>query len=203
MNNSFEIRLVRDSDYAGMLAVYAPSVINTSITFDYEVPSLQEFTERINKISTHYPCLVCETGGVVVGYAYGSMHRFKTAYQWSTESTIYVDEKFHGLGVARVLYDALLSVLELQGFINVYAGVTLPNPKSEKFHLAMGFAEIAVFDKIGYKLGKWHDLKFFEMYLKEHPAQPVPPVAIGAVAGTSAFKEIITRANEVLNEVSD
>ena len=150
MNNSFEIRLVRDSDYAGMLAVYAPSVINTSITFDYEVPSLQEFTERINKISTHYPCLVCETGGVVVGYAYGSMHRFKTAYQWSTESTIYVDEKFHGLGVARVLYDALLSVLELQGFINVYAGVTLPNPKSEKFHLAMGFAEIAVFDKIGY-----------------------------------------------------
>jgi L-amino acid N-acyltransferase YncA len=200
MNNQFEIRLVEDTDFAGMLAVYAPSVINTAITFEYDVPSLDEYSERIKKIASHYPCLVCELNGEIAGYAYGSIHRVKTAYQWSVESTIYVGDRFHGKGVARVLYHALLSVLELQGFVNVYAGVTTPNPQSERFHLAMGFAEIAVFEKIGYKLGKWHDLKFFEMYLAEHSAQPVPPISIGEVCETEIFKEILDKANEVLNE---
>jgi L-amino acid N-acyltransferase YncA len=196
MKDTFNIRLVEDGDYAGMLAVYAPSVINTPITFEYEVPSLEDYTERIKKIASHYPCLVCLHNGEIAGYAYGSVHRVKIAYQWSTESTIYVADKFHGTGIARALYHSLLSVLELQGFVNVYAGVTIPNAKSERFHLAMGFAEIGVFEKIGYKLGKWHDLKFFEMYLMEHSANPVPPVSIGEVKDSKEFKEIIAKANE-------
>jgi len=201
MEASFKIRLAEDKDHAGMLAVYKPSVINTAITFEYDVPPLNEYAERIAKIASHYPCLVCETkDGEIAGYAYGSVHRLKTAYQWSAESTIYVADKFHGKGVARVLYHALLSVLELQGFVNVYAAVTAPNAKSERFHLAMGFAEIGVFEKIGFKLGKWHDLKFFEMYLTEHPANPAPPVSIGTIKHTKTFQEIISRANEALNE---
>ena len=182
-----------------MLAVYAPSVINTPITFEYEVPSLQEYSERMKKIASHYPVLVCEKDSEVAGFAYGNIHRVKIAYQWSTESTIYVADKFHGSGVAQALYHALLSVLELQGFVNVYAGVTIPNAKSEHFHLAMGFAEIGVFEKIGFKLGKWHDLKFFEMYLVEHPTSPTPPVSIGDVENMVEFQEIIAKANQALN----
>ena len=199
MNEQLKIRLVEEQDFGGMLAVYAPNVINTAITFEYEVPSLEEYTERVKKIAAHYPCLVCVQNNQVAGFAYGSVHRVKTAYQWSTESTIYVDPKFHGKGVARILYHALLSVLELQGFINVYAGVTTPNPQSEQFHLAMGFAEIAVFERIGFKLGKWHDLKFFEMYLAEHTANPVAPVSIDKVKDTKAFQDVLGKANDLLN----
>jgi L-amino acid N-acyltransferase YncA len=199
MSAPFNIRLIEDTDYAGMLAIYSPSVIHTAITFEYEVPSLEEYTERIMKIASHYPILVCTHNGEVAGYAYGSIHRVKTAYQWSAESTIYVDEKYHGSPVARTLYHALLSVLELQGFVNVYAAVTVPNAKSERFHLAMGFAEIGVFEKIGFKLGKWHDLKFFEMYLVEHPANPTPPVSTGEVKDMTEFQEIIAKANQALN----
>ena len=199
MNPQFKIKLAEETDYAGMLKVYAPNVINTAVTFEYEVPSLEEYTERIKKISSHYACLVCVQNGEVAGYAYGSVHRVKTAYQWSTESTIYVDPKYHGQGIARILYHALLSVLELQGFINVYAGVTTPNPQSEKFHLAMGFAEIAVFERIGYKLGKWHDLKFFEMYLAEHSTNPTAPVSIDKVKDSKVFQEILDNANKTLN----
>ena len=131
MDEQLKIRLVEEQDFAGMLAVYAPNVINTAITFEYDVPSLEEYSERIRKIASHYPCLVCVQNNQVAGFAYGSIHRVKTAYQWSTESTIYVDPKFHGKGVARILYHALLSVLELQGFINVYAGVTTPMDKKK------------------------------------------------------------------------
>src|ERR1700752_1310105 len=128
----FNIRLVKEADYAGMLEVYKPNVLHTSITFEYEVPSLEEYSKRISNIITHYPCLVCEQNGVIAGFAYSGLFRVKDAYQWSTETTIYVSENFQRKGIARNLYDALLSVLELQGFVNVYAGVTIPNPASER-----------------------------------------------------------------------
>lgn len=203
MNNSFKVRLAEPSDYAAMLEIYKPYVTNTAITFEYEVPSIAEYSNRIQHVCSHYPCIVCELNGELIGFAYAGLFRVKTAYQWSAESTIYVSDKFHGKGIARVLYDALLSILELQGFVNVYGAVTIPNPKSERFHTAMGFAEIGLFEKIGFKLGKWHDLKWYEMYLVEHPANPVAPLPIAEVKSTQQFNEIITRANEVLNSVEE
>ena len=199
MDLVFNIRVAMESDYPGMLEVYKPNVLNTAITFEYEVPSLEEYAKRINNIITHYPCLVCGQNGVVAGFAYAGLFRVKDAYQWSAESTIYVSENYRGKGIARVLYEALLSVLELQGFVNVYAAVTIPNPASERLHSAAGFAEIGLFEKIGFKQGKWHDLKWYEMYLVEHPKNPVPPVSIHAVKETAVFLDIITRANESLN----
>lgn len=199
MDATFNIRLAEETDYAAMLEVYKPYVINTAITFEYEVPSLEEYSKRISSTSAHYPCLVCGlNSGGIAGFAYASLFRVKDAYRWSAESTIYVSDKFQGKGVARVLYDALLSILELQGFVNVYGAVTIPNPKSERFHIFMGFAEIGIFEKIGYKHGKWHDLKWYEMYLVEHPANPVPPVSVSKVKDTGEFHEIIDRANEGL-----
>ena len=88
MNQSFEIRLAEPADYAGMLEVYKPNVINTAITFEYEVPSLAEFAKRITSLSSHYPCFVCMVNGELAGYAYANLFRVKDAYQWSTESTL-------------------------------------------------------------------------------------------------------------------
>ena len=201
MDLPVNIRLVKEADYAGMLEVYKPNVLNTAITFEYEVPSIEEYAKRINNIVTHYPCLVCEQNGVIAGFAYAGLFRVKDAYQWSTESTIYVSENFQKKGIARALYDALLSVLELQGFVNVYGAVTIPNPASERLHSSVGFAEIGLFEKIGFKHGKWHDLKWYEMYLVEHPKNPVPPVSINYIKETVGFLDILTRANESLNRM--
>ncbi len=135
MNGDFEIRLITENDIASALEVYRPYVLNTAITFEYEVPTIEEFTQKMNTIIPEYPWLVCVHKDEVIGYAYGSKHRYRTAYQWSPESTVYLDGRFHGQGIARVLYETLFELLKLQGYINVYAGVG----KERSFSRGIGF----------------------------------------------------------------
>jgi phosphinothricin acetyltransferase len=144
MGRSYSIRLAKEEDVDALLAIYAPYVEDTFISFEYEVPSRDEFLERIRIFSADYPYLVCEYAGRVIGYAYASKHRTRTAYQWSVESTVYLQKDFHRKGIARVLYEALFEMLRLQGYFNVYAGISLPNEQSVAFHLALGFEEIGV-----------------------------------------------------------
>lgn len=198
MSKQISIRLIRETDAEAALAVYRPYVLNSVITFDYEVPSVEEFSEKIRTITAEYPWLVCEYEGKIAGYAYGSRHRSKAAYQWSPESTIYVAEEFHGTGIARILYKTVFEILLLQRFVNVFAGVTLPNPASENFHRSLGFTEIGVFRNIGYKLGKWNDVRWFQLLLSEWKTEPAEPLMIGAVADTEAFEILMKKANEDL-----
>lgn len=196
MNSYYKIRLITEDDIAAALEVYKPYVLNTAITFEYEVPTIAEFTHKVKTISTGYPWLVCEHNNEIIGYAYGSLHRARTAYTWSPESTVYMDGRFHGRGVARVLYETLFEILKLQGYINVYAGVGIPNEKSEAFHEALGFYELGIFRKVGYKLGKWHDTRWFQLHLAEHVIDPPWPKQMDAVVGTDEFNSIMLRANE-------
>lgn len=198
MSKQISIRLIRETDAATALVVYRPYVLNSVITFDYEVPSAEEFSEKIRTITAEYPWLVCEYEGKIAGYAYGSRHRSKAAYEWSPESTIYVAEEFHGTGIARVLYKTVFEILLLQRFVNVFAGVTLPNPASENFHRSLGFTEIGVFKNIGYKLGKWNDVRWFQLQLSEWKTEPHEPLMIGAVTATEAFEILMKKANEDL-----
>ncbi len=145
-----------------------------------------------------YPWLVCEYNNEIIGYAYGSRHRYRTAYSWSPESTVYISDKFHRLGIARVLYEALFELLKLQGYVNVYAGVSLPNPKSEDFHQALGFYEIGVFKKIGFKHGGWRDTRWFQLHLVQHPDNPLKPKKLPEVQNTPAFNAILEAANAKL-----
>ena len=171
------IRFISESDYQGVLEVYAPYVLHTAVTFDYDVPSLEDFSLRLSGISQRYPVLVCELDGQVAAYCYGGVHRAKMAYQWSVESTIYISEAYQGKGLGHIMYTALFDILRIQGFINVYAGVSVPKAQSEHFHLKYGFKPVGIFEKIGYKFGKWHDLSWFEYRLAEHtdvPALPIP-----------------------------
>lgn len=198
MNTTYSLRFIQVDDAEAALAVYAQYVLNTAITFEYEVPSIEEFTSRITSYAAEFPWLVCLEGDTVVGYAYAGKHRARSAYQWSPESTIYLSEHVHGKGIARILYEALFAILRLQGYYNVYAGVLVPNEKSEKMHLALGFEEIGIFKKVGYKHGAWHDVKWLQLHVAEHIINPPPPKPIHEVINSEEVALILQSANSKL-----
>ncbi len=200
LKDHFQIRLINSTTDAGaVLEVYKPYILNTSITFEYEVPTIKEFEERIKTITAEFPWLVCRQYDKIVGYAYGSRHRYRTAYNWSAESTIYMRSDFHRKGIGKILYNTLFSLLRLQGYINVYTGVGLPNIKSESFHESMGFEQIGCFTKIGYKMGNWHDVKWYQKHLSEHISDPPTPKLTADLTSDSMFQPIMTKANCDLN----
>src|SRR6185436_1470712 len=133
------IRLATPADAKAILDIYAPYIQNTSFTFETEVPSTEEFAKRIETYLLNWPWLVCEIGGKIAGYAYATRHRERTAYQWCTESSVYIHDDHQRTGIARALYTALFEILKKQGFRNVYAVINLPNEKSVNFHESCGF----------------------------------------------------------------
>lgn len=200
--NHYSIRLVTPADAASCLEVYAPYVRTTAISFEYEVPTIPAFEKKIEKIMEQYPWLVCIYKNEVVGYTYGSMHRERTAYQWSPESTVYLKETFHQKGIARILYETLFDLLRMQGYFSIYASVLSSNNKSVAFHRKMGFEEIGLFKNIGYKLGTWHSNLWFQYFLQEHCVQPTAPLAINQIVKDEHFINILQSANEKLKDIT-
>ncbi len=196
-----EIRLITLQDAQQALDVYAPFVKNTAVTFEYSVPTLQDFTDRIITNTVDYPWLVCIYNNTVLGYAYGSRHRYKTAYQWSVESTIYLAPEIQNKGIGKIMYNALFSILKLQGYYSVFAGVALPNEGSEKLHTSMGFEEIGVFNKIGFKLNQWHDVKWFQLDLKQTNSTPHELIGGPELHSNLEVDQILKLGNEKLEHV--
>jgi len=130
---------------------------------------------RIAKLAGRTPWLVCESDNVVVGYAYAGLHRERAAYQWSAEVSAYVDASTRRSGVARALYTSLFALVVAQGYRNAYAGITLPNEASERFHRALGFVPVGTYHGIGYKFGRWHDVMWLERPLAPKEIDPAPP----------------------------
>jgi phosphinothricin acetyltransferase len=175
------IRLATAADAPGIHAIYAPMVRDTAISFELEPPTVEAMAGRISATLAMYPWLVWGEGGRILGYAYGSKHRERPAYQWSTEATAYVHPDFHRRGIGGGLYRVLLALLRAQGFCNAYAIITLPNAGSVALHESAGFTPLAVYHGVGYKLGRWHDIGLFEQRLCELPATPSPPRPIAEV----------------------
>ena len=148
-----QIRLARDSDAETIAAIYRPVVEATTISFETVPPDGDEIARRVVETARMYPWLVCERGGTVAGYAYASKYRVRAAYQWSVETSVYIDPRHRRCGVGRGLYVSLFRVLSAQGFFNAYAGITLPNAASIALHEAAGFKTIGVYERVGYKLG--------------------------------------------------
>jgi len=169
------IRATKPSDAEGILKIYAPYIANTSFTFETEVPSVDEFRKRIEIYLENWPWLVCEINGIIAGYAYGSKHRERTAYQWCVESSVYVHDDFQRSGVAKALYSALIELAKLQGYRNMYAVINLPNEKSVSFHERMQFQHFATYKNVGYKLGRWKNVGWWELQLNEYTHEPEPP----------------------------
>lgn len=176
-----QIRLATPEDAAGILAIYAPYIQNTSYTFETEVPSVQEFAERIRSYLVNWPWLVWEEEGKVAGYAYGARYRERVAYQWCTESSIYMHDDFQKAGIGRRLYATLIEILKRQGFRNVYAVINLPNEKSVAFHEKSGFTHFATYEQVGYKLGKWKNVGWWRLVLNEFGDEPAAPVKFSAL----------------------
>lgn len=170
------IRIASPADAAAILKIYAPYIEKTSLTFETEVPSIESFAERIKNYLETWPWLVFESKGVIGGYAYATRYRERVAYQWSTESSIYIADEFKGTGVARALYEALFDILKKQGFRNVYAVINLPNDTSVAFHEKCGFTYFATYEQVGYKLGKWKNVGWWRLILNDFGDEPGPPV---------------------------
>ena len=160
-----EIRFAKPSDARSMLDIYAPYVENTAITFEYEVPTIEDFATRIAKTLEKYPYLVAEEDGVVVGYAYASTYYARAAYDWAVELSVYVSQDARGQGVGSKLYDALEDLLEQMGYIHFLACISLPNEASLALHRKRGYQQVAHFPKIGYKFNRWHDIVWLQKSL--------------------------------------
>jgi len=170
------IRLAIPIDAVAILAIYASYIRDTSITFETSVPSVADFANRIRSYLEKWPWLVYEKDGRVIGYAYASQYRERVAYQWSVECSVYVHDDHLRSGVARKLYTALFAILKAQGFTTVYAVINLPNDRSVKFHESMGFEYFATYEKVGYKLGQWKNVGWWQLKLNDYAEEPSAPI---------------------------
>ena len=161
------IRLAKKSDAAALLAIYAPYVENTAITFEYEVPTIEDFANRIEKTLGKHPYLVAEEDGVVLGYAYASTYYARAAYDWAVELSVYVSQDARGKGVGSKLYDELEGLLDQMGYMHFLACISLPNEDSLAFHAKRGYQQVAHFPKIGYKFERWHDIVWLQKSLEK------------------------------------
>ena len=191
------IRVATAADAAAILQIYAPYITGTSYTFEIDVPTEQSFADRIKNYLHTYPWLVCEIDSVLAGYAYGSKHRERIAYQWSVECSVYIHDDFQKAGVGTALYSALIEILKLQRFRNLYAVINLPNERSVAFHEKKGFEYFATYKNVGYKLGKWKNVGWWQLQLNEYSLEPVPPVKFSEM-NMKTVNEILQSAGRFL-----
>jgi phosphinothricin acetyltransferase len=170
---------VPDLDAEACRSIYAPFVTDTSVSFEERVPTVDEFRGRIEATLAGYAWLVLADAGLVAGYAYASQHRARAAYRWAVDVTVYIAPSHHRSGAGRLLYTELFARLRQLGFRVACAGVTLPNEGSVGLHKAMGFEEVGIYKRIGWKAGAWRDVMWLQLELipadGSPPAEPLPP----------------------------
>ncbi len=166
------IRKVKSDDVQALVDIYAPYVLHSAITFEYEVPSVQQFASRVATISKEYPYYVALMDEEIVAYAYASTFKDRSAYQWSVEVSVYLVDKAKGKKIASQLYAKLEEDLLAMGIHNVYACITYPNDVSIRFHEKQGFQTIGHFHKCGFKHDQWWDMIWMEKHLKAHNKAP-------------------------------
>jgi phosphinothricin acetyltransferase len=180
---SARIRVATVSDAAAVVAIYAPLVKNTAISFETEPPAAAEMAERVAATLPTHPWLVAERDGMVAGYAYAGKHRERSAYRWLVDVTAYVDERSRRVGVGWALYGELLATLRRQGFHAAFAGIALPNAASIALHEALGFRKLGVYQDAGFKNGQWHDVGWWQLRLSAGGGIPQEPIAFAALPG--------------------
>lgn len=163
------IRDARRSDVPAMLAIYAPFVEHTAVSFEYDVPTEAEFARRLEEHQAAFPWLVCEENGRVMGYAYAGRAFERAAYGWNAEISCYLAPELRGRGVGRRLYARIEEILTRLGYYKLFAVVTSANAPSVAFHRALGFRDAACFRNVGYKQGGWYDVLWLEKTLCDRP----------------------------------
>ena len=163
------IRSASVNDAEALLNIYAYYVENTAITFEYKVPTVEEFQQIIANTLKKYPYLVAEKEGTILGYAYAGVFKDRAAYDWSAEVTIYLSHNATKCGIGRKLYEALETEMKKRGFLNLYACIGYPVEEDEyltknsaQFHAHLGYQTVGEFHKCGYKFGRWYNMIWME-----------------------------------------
>jgi phosphinothricin acetyltransferase len=174
-NNEITIRTATVQDAKKLLEIYAPYVEHTAITFEYEVPTVDEFRRRIENVLRKYPYLVAEKDGELLGYAYAGPFKERAAYDWAVETSIYVRMDLKRRGIGSLLYNALEEALKKQGILNVNACIAYTENENDyltndsvRYHEKFGYKTVAHFHKCGYKNNTWYDMVWMEKFIGEH-----------------------------------
>jgi phosphinothricin acetyltransferase len=195
------IRLAQALDAEAIAAIYRPYVDDTVISFEAVAPDQEEMARRIIETLPLYPWLVSEFEDHVTGYAYAARHRVRDAYRWSVDVSVYISQSYHRRGVGRALYTSLFAILAAQGFVNAYAGVTLPNPASVGLHEALGFTKVGVYERVGFKFGAWHDVGWWQSPLRPRDSSPSEPLDMAAVRARPDWNNLLARGESKLRGV--
>ena len=172
MNAPYQIGLIDESHVPQILEIYTPFVLSTTTSFETEVPGLESFTARVKDYASKAPWLVAAHEGEVLGYAYATAHRSRGAYRWNQEVTVYVHPNHRKKGIARALYQKLLSLLRHMGYTKALALITLPNEPSIGFHKSLGFEHIGDMPEVGFKFDQWHTTSWWHLPLQEENYVP-------------------------------
>jgi phosphinothricin acetyltransferase len=192
------IRFARPSDAAGILAIYAPYCETSPISFEILAPTAEQMAERIRAILAQYPWLVCEIDGAIAGYVYATKIRERAAYRWAVEVAVYIATRHQRRGVAQALYTALFSILREQNYYKAYAGITLPNTASVRLHEAVGFRPVGAFLGIGYKLGKWLDVGWWQLDLQPEMVDPPEPCSVIEIWQSERVTQMLADAERMV-----
>jgi phosphinothricin acetyltransferase len=173
-----KVRLATTDDAAAVADIYGHYVVHSPATFEEVVPSTAEMAQRIDDVLLQFPFFVAVIDDTVAGYAYASPYAVRASYRWSTTVGIYLHHEQRRKGLGRALYAELLPAVRRQGYVRAYAGITMPNEASIGLHEAIGFYPVGTYSAVGYKLGDWRDVGWWEYQLQlalpERPAEPIP-----------------------------
>lgn len=181
------IRLATTNDSRDVAAIYAPIVERTHISFELVPPTAVEMAGRITSALERHVFLVAEEAGRVDGYAYASAHRDRAAYEWSTDTTIYIRDGARGKGIGQSLYATLLRILAAQNYRRAFAGIALPNAASIAVHEATGFRHIGTYSGVGFKLGRWIDVGWWSVTLDDRQGLPAPRIPLRELGDLTRF----------------
>ena len=200
MAAAITLRTAALPDAERLLEIYRPYVEETAITFEYTVPTIEEFRGRMARVLEKYPYLVAERDGTIVGYAYAGPFVGRAAYDWSVETTIYLDRAVRRQGIGGRLYAALETALAAMGILNLNACIGYPEAEEEhltrnsvEFHAHLGYEWVGQFHNCGYKFGRWYHMVWMEEMLRGHPAKPDPVVPFSSVRAALVDRHVLVK----------
>jgi L-amino acid N-acyltransferase YncA len=180
--SEINIRMATLEDAPAIYRIYEPYILKTAITFEYDPVPIEVFRKRMENVLQHFPWLVYEKEGIILGYAYAARFKERAAYDWDCECSVYIDENAHRQGIATALYHKLFELLKDQGYYTVYALITYEHKSSEELHKKFGFTEVGVYRNTGFKMGRWWGLLVMEKRLRSLEEAPLPLKSIHEIS---------------------